>query len=642
MSQAGIASVTRAVPTIPTQFTTDSGIAVPAANNLNVFGSGSITTAGVGSTVTTQLTGLTNHAVLCGAGTSTITKLAVGTNGQVLIGSTGADPVFSTLTSSDSSITFTPGAGTLSLQVTGGTTVGKTITGDTGGALSPTAGNWNLLGSGSITTLGSGSTLTTQLTGLTNHCVLVGAGTSTITKLTAGTNGQVLIGSTGADPVFATLTSSDSSITFTTGAGTLSLQVTGGSTVGKTITGNSGGAISPSSGNWNLVTANSTSRIVGSGSTLTLDFNQSNFGLGSSFASLTSGTFNHGVGSGALTNITTGTSNTAMGYISGNNIRGGSANTAYGFGSVQLEQSGNNNTGIGYQALQIPNGASNNTAVGYKAGINLTTGSQNTLVGASALAGSANLASYNIAIGYLAGSNYGSSESSNIVIGNTGTVSDLNTIRIGTQGSGNGQQTKAFIAGVAGVSVSNKQLVTINSSTGQLGSDTVTARSTLTSDSTGAITWSAMTDGQVIIGSTAGSPTAAALTAGTGISITSASNSITINSVGAGLTWSVVTGASQAMAVNRGYIANNAGTVAFTLPTTSAVGDMLAVTGINNATGWSIAYTTNQQIFFGTSSATLTTGTLASTNTRDTVHLVCVVANLSWNVVSSIGSITVT
>jgi len=61
---------------------------------------------------------------------------------------------------------------------------------------------------------------------LTAHGVLVGEGTSAVTPLSAGTSGQVLVGSTGADPVFATLTSSDSSITFTTGAGTLSLQVT--------------------------------------------------------------------------------------------------------------------------------------------------------------------------------------------------------------------------------------------------------------------------------------------------------------------------------------------------------------------------------------------------------------------------------
>lgn len=184
------------------------GALSPVANNMNTVGTGSITIAGSGNTLTTQLTGLTNHAVLVGAGTATITKLAVGTNGQVLIGSTAADPVFGTLTSSDSSISFTTGAGTLSLQVAGGTTVGKTITGDSGGALSPTAGNWNLLGSGSITTSGSGSTLTTQLTGLTNHAILVGAGTATITKVgPSATAGQVFQSAgAAADPVFSTAT----------------------------------------------------------------------------------------------------------------------------------------------------------------------------------------------------------------------------------------------------------------------------------------------------------------------------------------------------------------------------------------------------------------------------------------------------
>lgn len=134
------------------------------------------------------------------------------------------------------------------------------------------------------------------------------------------------------------------------------------------------------------------------------------------------------------------------------------------------------------------------------------------------------------------------------------------------------------------------------------------------------------------------------LTAGTGVSITNGdgiSDNPVINSIGSGLTWSVITGASQAMSVNNGYIANRAGTVAFTLPTVSAVGDVVAVTGINTNTGWSISYTTGQQIFFGSSSATLTTGSLASAQIRDTVYLVCVVANLSWNVVSSIGNITV-
>src|SRR5689334_22553339 len=68
----------------------------------------------------------------------------------------------------------------------------------------------------------------TGLATLTAHSVQVGNGTGTITQLGVGTNGQVLVGSSAADPVFATLTSSDSSITFTTGAGTLSLQTTTG------------------------------------------------------------------------------------------------------------------------------------------------------------------------------------------------------------------------------------------------------------------------------------------------------------------------------------------------------------------------------------------------------------------------------
>lgn len=237
------------------------GAISPTAGNINTVGTGSITIAGSGSTLTTQLTGLTNHNVLVGAGTATITNVAPSatsgvplisqgaaadpvfgtalvagggtgstsfnangvvvsnttttgalaaltlTNGQMVIGSTGTTPAAGTITSTDGSLTVTTGAGTLNLAVAGGTTVGKTITGDTGGALSPTAGNWNLLGSGSITTSGSGSTLTTQLTGLTNHAVLVGAGTSTITKIAATANtGAVLQNNSGADPSYSTAT----------------------------------------------------------------------------------------------------------------------------------------------------------------------------------------------------------------------------------------------------------------------------------------------------------------------------------------------------------------------------------------------------------------------------------------------------
>ena len=56
-------------------------------------------------------------------------------------------------------ITVTPGANAITLAVSG-SVVGQTITGDSGGALSPTAGNWNIVGLSGSKTSGSGSTMT--------------------------------------------------------------------------------------------------------------------------------------------------------------------------------------------------------------------------------------------------------------------------------------------------------------------------------------------------------------------------------------------------------------------------------------------------------------------------------------------------
>lgn len=151
-----------------------------------------------------------------------------------------------------------------------------------------------------------------------------------------------------------------------------------------------------------------------------------------------------------------------------------------------------------------------------------------------------------------------------------------------------------------------------------------------------------LTNGQLVIGNTGNDPSAATLTAGTGMSITNGAGTITLSASGAGLSWSVVTGTTQAAAVNNGYIANNAGQVTVTLPSTSAVGDIVAVTGINNATGWKVAQNAGNQIFFGTSNTTAGTGgSLTSTATRDAVTLLCVSANANWQVLNSVGNITV-
>lgn len=89
------------------------------------------------------------------------------TNAQMWIGSTavnagGTHINVGTLTSPDNSISFVYSSPNITAVVAGGSTVGKTITGDSGGALNPTAGNWNILGLSGSKTSGSGSTLTVK------------------------------------------------------------------------------------------------------------------------------------------------------------------------------------------------------------------------------------------------------------------------------------------------------------------------------------------------------------------------------------------------------------------------------------------------------------------------------------------------
>lgn len=151
----------------------------------------------------------------------------------------------------------------------------------------------------------------------------------------------------------------------------------------------------------------------------------------------------------------------------------------------------------------------------------------------------------------------------------------------------------------------------------------------------------ALNSGQLVIGSNASNPVVGTLTPGTGISIVNGAGSITINGVGGGLSWIVIT-ANTVGAVNTGYIANKGTTATISLPTTSAVGDMLAVTGINTALGWEITQAGGQQIFFGTQSTTSGAGgSLTSSAIHDGVTMVCTVANLTWQVLYSIGNITV-
>jgi hypothetical protein len=147
--------------------------------------------------------------------------------------------------------------------------------------------------------------------------------------------------------------------------------------------------------------------------------------------------------------------------------------------------------------------------------------------------------------------------------------------------------------------------------------------------------------GQVLIGTTASNPVGATLTAGTNISITSATGAITINASGlASFAWNDVASGTQAMAVNQGYITDNgASLVTYTLPAVAALGTVVRVCGKSSG-GWTIAQNAGQSIIIGSKQTTVTTGSLSSANANDTVELLCTVANTTFTVLSSVGNLT--
>jgi len=119
------------------------------------------------------------------------------------------------------------------------------------------------------------------------------------------------------------------------------------------------------------------------------------------------------VGDQAQRYLTGGAHNTAVGALSG----GGTGPTA----------TGADNTTIGYNTFPAASSGAFNTICGSTGGVLLTSGG------------------YNLFLGYNAGS-VPTTQSSNIYLMNVG-AAEANTIRIGTEGTGSGQQNACFIAG---------------------------------------------------------------------------------------------------------------------------------------------------------------------------------------------------
>lgn len=116
---------------------------------------------------------------------------------------------------------------------------------------------------------------------------------------------------------------------------------------------------------------------------------------------------------------------------------------------------------------------------------------------------------------------------------------------------------------------------------------------------------------------------------------------------GSSFTWTEVTGTTQAMAVNNGYIANNAAQVVHTLPATAAVGSIIRLVG-KGAGGWKIAQNASQLIVFtggGVAGMNQTTtgtgGFVASNDILDSIELLCTTANTTFTVLNYKGNVII-
>lgn len=138
----------------------------------------------------------------------------------------------------------------------------------------------------------------------------------------------------------------------------------------------------------------------------------------------------------------TGDENTGCGFEALSSNTTGAFNTASGARALTANETGEEDTASGADALLFNTTGRGNTASGMEALVSNTTGSLNTAFGGFALQQLTD-GSENVALGYGAGIQM-TAGSNDIDISNEGVNDDIDTTRIGTEGT----QTRAFLAGV--------------------------------------------------------------------------------------------------------------------------------------------------------------------------------------------------
>lgn len=201
----------------------------------------------------------TDHALLVGSGAAAMTALAVLGNGELAIGSAGADPVPASLTQPAAGLTITGGAGSITFALANDLAALEGIAG-TGIAVRTAANTWTtrslaapaagftitnangvagnptfVLADDLAAVEGIGTTGVVSRTGantwatstITQNSLVYGNATQGLTNLGTLTHGQLAIGSTGAAPVASTITAG-ANITVTNAAGSITIAAAGG------------------------------------------------------------------------------------------------------------------------------------------------------------------------------------------------------------------------------------------------------------------------------------------------------------------------------------------------------------------------------------------------------------------------------
>lgn len=390
----------------------------------------------------------------------------------------------------------------------------QTLTGNSGGAVGPDGAN-------NINVVGDGSSIT----------VAGNPGTNTLTISTAGE--------------VAVIYQEDAGIASATGG---VLNVIGGANINTIgITNNIEIALNTTISQPNTNALGDEGMYLLGGNNFLHNYGTENTFLGNNAGNLTlnvgSAFANTALGDSALTALTTSANNTAVGAHALEANTTGQSNTAVGAYALTNNTTGQNNVAVGLEALTSCSSGQNNVGVGVGALQNQETGLSCIAIGVEALSLITD-GDFNIAIGDGAGEALTTNDSSNIIIGNIGTAGDNNTIRIGTNGAGLGQQDKCYIAGIANVNVGSVASV-VSISGNQLGQTTITG--------------------------------------GTGISITPGANTITISATSFSniVNYTAIddTDSPYAVTASDYYISadSTAGTVTVQLPNAPSTGRVFAI-----------------------------------------------------------------